>query len=45
MHGSLSQRNLTSHSYDESVAEQVAKNAIEFLEDARQLLKTKQKNE
>ena len=39
------QRNLTSHSYDESVAEQVAKNAIEFLEDARQLLLALQKNE
>jgi len=39
------QRNLTSHTYDESVAEQVAKNAIEFLEDARQLLLALQKNE
>ena len=39
------QRNLTSHTYDESVAEEVAKNAIEFLEDARQLLLALQKNE
>ena len=39
------QRNLTSHTYDESVAEEVAKNAVEFLEDARQLLLVLQKNE
>ena len=39
------QRNLTSHTYDESVGEEVAKNAIEFLEDARQLLLALQKNE
>ena len=39
------QRNLTSHTYDESVAEEVAKNAVEFLEDARQLLLALQKNE
>ena len=37
------QRNLTSHTYDESVAEEVAKNAIQFLEDARQLLLALQK--
>ena len=37
------QRNLTSHTYDESVAEEVAKNAVEFLEDARQLLLALQK--
>ena len=33
------QRNLTSHTYDESFAEEVAKSEIQFLEDARQLLR------
>ena len=37
------QRNLTSHTHDERVVEEVAKSAIQFLEDARQLLLALQK--
>ena len=39
------QRNLTSHTYDERVAEEVAKSAIQFFEDARQLLFALKKHE
>ena len=37
------QRNLTSDTYDERVAEEVAKSAIQFLENTQQLLLAQQK--